>query len=70
MSQVKKNSPFFLLGLVVVAIVIVMDSLIDEFNWVDLVWLATSTVWLQVSACGQLCDYTVRLQMHRTISEK
>ena len=32
MSQVKKVLLFYLLGLVVVAIVIVMDSLIDEFN--------------------------------------
>ena len=40
---------FFFLGRVVVAMVIVVSSVIGGFNWVDLVWLAASTVRLQVS---------------------
>ena len=40
---------FFFLGWVVVAMVIVVSSVIGGFNWVDLVWLAASTVRLQVS---------------------
>ena len=35
----------------------------------DLVRLTTSTVRLQVSDYGQLSDYTVRLQLYRTISK-
>ena len=37
------------MAIVVVAIVIVINSVIGRFSWVDLVWLATSTVRKQVS---------------------
>ena len=37
--------------------VIVIDSVIGGFSWVDLVWLAASTVRLQVSNYSQLSDY-------------
>ena len=35
-----------------------MVILIGGFGWVDLVWLTTSTVLLQVSDYGQLSDYS------------
>ena len=41
----------------VVALVIVINSVIGGFSWVDLVWLAASTVWLQVSDYSQLSNY-------------
>ena len=41
--------------------VIVINSVIGGFGWVDLVWLVTSTVRLQVSDYSQLSDYTVQL---------
>ena len=50
--------------------VILFDSVIGGFGLVDLLWLTTSTVRLQVSDYGQLSDYTVRLQLYRTISKK
>ena len=50
--------------------VIVINSVIGGFSWVDLVWLAASTVWLQVSDYSQLCDYAVQLQLHAMISKK
>ena len=50
--------------------VIVINSVIDGFCWVDLVWLAASIVWLQVSNYRQLSNYTVQLQLYRMISEK
>ena len=50
--------------------VIVINSVIGGFSWVDLVWLATSTVRLKVSDYSQLSDYTVRLQLYRMIGEK
>ena len=53
----------------VVAIVIFINSVIGGFSWVDLVWLAASTVWLQVSSYSQLSNYTVQLQLYRVISE-
>ena len=37
--------------------VIVINSVIGGFSWVDLVWLATSTVRLKVSDYSQLSDY-------------
>ena len=37
--------------------VIVIKSVIGGFGWVELVWLATSTVRLQVSDYSQLSDY-------------
>ena len=43
----------------VVAIVIVINYVIGGFSWVDLVWLAASTVWWQVSDHSQLSNYTV-----------
>ena len=50
--------------------VIVINSVIGGFSWVDLVWLAASTVRLQVSDYSQLSDYTIRLQLYRMINEK
>ena len=50
-------------GQVVVAMVIVINSVIGGFGWVDLEWLAASTVWLQVSEYSQLSNYTVWLQL-------
>ena len=38
--------------------VVVFNSVIGGFSWVDLVWLATSTVPLQVSDYSQLSDYS------------
>ena len=49
--------------------VIVINSVIGGFSWVDLVWLAASTVRFQVSNYSKLSDYTVRLQLHKMISE-
>ena len=37
--------------------VIVINSVIGGFSWVDLVWLAASTVRLQVSNYRQLSNY-------------
>ena len=42
--------------------VIVINSVIGGFSWVDLVWLAASPARLQVSDYSQQSDYTVRLQ--------
>ena len=53
-----------------VAMVIVINSVIGGFSWVDLVRLAASTVQLPVSDHSQLSDYTVRLQLFKMISEK
>ena len=47
----------FFFGLVVVAVVVVISSVIGGFSWVDLVWLATSTVQLEVSDYSQLSNY-------------
>ena len=41
--------------------VIVINSMIGGISWVDLAWLATWTVRLQVSDYSQLSDYTVWL---------
>ena len=49
--------------------VIVINSVIGGFSWVDLVWLAASTVSLQVSDYSRLFDYTVRFQLSRVIRE-
>ena len=54
----------------VVAMVIVINSVIGGFSWVDLVRLAASTVQLPVSDHSQLSDYTVQLQLFKMISEK
>ena len=54
----------------VVAMVIVINSVIGGFSWVDFVRLAASTVQLPVSDHSQLSDYTVRLQLFKMISEK
>ena len=52
MSLIKNSSileiAWFFIELVVVAMVIVINSVIGGFSWVDLVWLAASTVQLQV----------------------
>ena len=49
--------------------VIVINSVIGGFSWPDLVWLAASTVRLQVSDYSQLSDYTVRLQLYIMTSQ-
>ena len=49
--------------------VIVINSVIGGFSWVYLVWLAASTVQLQVSDYRQLSNYTVQLQLYKVISE-
>ena len=54
----------------VVAMVIVINSVIGGFSWLDLVRLAASTVQLPVSDHSQLSDYTVRSQLFKMISEK
>ena len=54
----------------VVAMVIVINSVIGGLSWVDLVRLAASTVQLPVSDHSQLSDYTVQLQLFKMISEK
>ena len=54
----------------VVAMVIVINSVIGGFSWVDLVRLAASTVQLPVSDHSQLSDYTVQLQLFKMNSEK
>ena len=50
--------------------VIVINSVIGGFSQVDLVWLAASTVQLQVFDYSQLSDFTVWLQLYKMISEK
>ena len=50
--------------------VILINSLIGGLGWMDLVWLASSTVHLQMSDYSHLSDYTVQLQLYRIISEK
>ena len=47
-----------------------INSMIGGFSWVYLVWLAASTVRLQVSNQSQLSDYTVWLQQYTIISNK
>ena len=47
----------FLSFSMVVAMIIVINSAIGGFGWVDLLWLAASTVRLQVSDYSQLPDY-------------
>ena len=37
--------------------VIVINSVIEEFSWMDLVWLVARTDQLQVSDYSQLSDY-------------
>ena len=49
----------------VVGIIIVINSVIGGFSWVDLVWLAASTAWLQVSNHSQLSNYTVLSDYNR-----
>ena len=41
--------------------------MIGGFSWVGLVWLAASTIQVQVSDYGQLYNYTVWLQLYRVI---
>ena len=53
----------------VVAMVILINSVISGFSWVDLVWLAASTVRLHVFYYSQPSDYTVWLQLYGKISE-
>ena len=49
---------------------LLINSVIGGFDWKDQVWLASSTVPLQVSNYSQLSDYTVQSQLYRMISEK
>ena len=51
--------PVFFSGWVVVAMVIVINAVIGGFSWVDLLWLAVSTVQLRVFDYSQLSNYTV-----------
>ena len=44
----------------VVAMVIVINFVIGGFDWKDQVWLAASTVRLQVSDYSQLSNYIVQ----------
>ena len=64
MSLIKNSSilkiAWFFIELVVVAMVIVINSVIGGFSWVDLVWLAASAVQLQVSDYSQLSDYNCK----------
>ena len=50
--------------------VIVINYVIGELNWVRLIWLAYVTVRLQVSDYSQVSDFTVRFQLYTIISEK
>ena len=52
--------------------VIVINSVIGGFGWVDFVWLAASTVQLQVSNYSQLSHYCSQLSdyNYRMISEE
>ena len=68
MSKVQ-NSSILEIPQVVVAMVFAINSVI-RFYWVDLVWLAASTVRLQVSDYSQPSEYTVRLQLYIMSSEK
>ena len=52
------------------AVIIVINSVIDAFDWKNLVWLAASAVLLQVSDYSQMSNYIVQLQLYRMISEK
>ena len=54
----------------VVAMVIVINTVIGGFSWVGLLRLAASTVQLPVSNHSQLSDYTVQLQLFKMISKK
>ena len=49
--------------------VIVINSVIGGFSWVDLVWMPASTVRFQVSNYSKLSDYTVRLHCPITLSD-
>ena len=49
---------------------LLINSVIGGFDWKDQVWLASSTVPLQVSNYSRLSDYTVQSQLYRMISEK
>ena len=75
MPKVKKllNSGNFL-EQVVIAMVLVVNSVIGGFSWVDLVWLAVLTVRIQVFDYNNwlitLSDYTFWLQLYRMISKK
>ena len=69
MSKVQ-NSSILEIPQVVVAMVFAINSVIGGFYWVDLVWLAASTVRLQVFDYSQPSEYTVRLQLYIMSSEK
>ena len=58
LGQTSKNFQFFS-----IAMVILINSVIVGFSWVDLVWLAASSVLLQVSNYSQLSVHSVWLQM-------
>ena len=53
------ENPQFCKVKVVVAIVIVINSVIGGFSWVHLIWLANVIVWLQATVWlnSQLSDY-------------
>ena len=50
--------------------VIVINSVIGGFSWVDLVQLVASTVQFQVFDYNQLSNYAVQLKLYRKIREK
>ena len=52
------------------SLVIVINSVIGGFGWVDLVWLAASKDQVQMSDYSQLLDYTVQFELSRMISKK
>ena len=58
MSKAKnlEISQFFFSGLVIVAMVIVINSVSGGFSWVDLVWLAALTVRLHCSITAVQSD--------------
>ena len=65
--QKKTDKQLLLLGqtfsVFSIAMVILINSVIVGFSWVDLVWLAASPVLLQVSNYSQLSVHSVWLQM-------
>ena len=65
--QKKTDKQLLLLGqtfsVFSIAMVILINSVIVGFSWVDLVWLAASSVLLQVSNYSQLSVHSVWLQM-------
>ena len=66
----EKTSSLETLLSMVVATVIIINSVFGGFGGVDLMWLAALTVRLQVSNYSRLSHCTVRLQLYRIVSAK